>query len=226
MGGGEVGGHKKPHANSKDITGHRFGRLVAVRDVGTSGERGRLWVCQCDCGIRKTIPKSYLVFYTSCGCVQREAARRVCVNKTKHGLNVSRLNNIRRGMISRCYSENNISYENYGALGVTVCEEWRASIVAFASWAMSNGYDPKKTIDRKNPAGNYTPDNCQWATPKEQGLNKRDTKFVTIFGIRKPLATWAEDIGIRPSGLKYRLLNNWPDEELISPKDHHRKRAA
>lgn len=60
----------------KDRTGHRYGRLVAIRYVGPSGNaRGALWLCRCDCGNEITLPSSRLAtnLNHSCGCGHREA---------------------------------------------------------------------------------------------------------------------------------------------------------
>ena len=85
----------------------------------------------------------------------------------------TRLYSIWRGVKLRCYCPNHSSYKYYGAKGVEVCEEWRSSFVSFYEWAMLHGYRDDLTLDRVDPYGNYEPDNCRWATWKEQAQNKR-----------------------------------------------------
>ena len=77
-------------------------------------------------------------------------------------------------MIQRCYNPKNVNYPRYGGrlpYPVTVCDAWRESFKAFLAYI---GERPEgMTLDRIDPMGNYEPDNCRWATPKEQRANQR-----------------------------------------------------
>jgi len=87
-------------------------------------------------------------------------------------------------MIARCYNPNQTGYENYGGRGITVCDEWLNDRQAFIDWAKTHGYDPKLEIDRVDNDGNYSPENCRWATGTQQQLNSRRTTTFLEKGTR------------------------------------------
>lgn len=159
-----------------DLTGQKFGRLTVV-------ERHDLkrWKCKCDCG-NTTFSDGYQLrkgITQSCGCYQKE----LCGNQhRKHGFTRTRLYRIYYKMKERCYKPSNDNYKYYGALGITICDEWLNDFKSFADWAIANGYTDKLTIDRINNEKGYSPDNCRWATMKEQAANQR--KRGTVYGIK------------------------------------------
>ena len=94
----------------------------------------------------------------------------------KHGGFGTRLYRIWIGMKDRCFNKNGSNYYAYGAKGIVVCDEWKNSFEAFRSWALENGYEDTLTLDREDNDKGYYPDNCRWATSKEQLLNRRPSK--------------------------------------------------
>lgn len=162
-----------------DITGQRFGKLVAVERVGKAETGGYLWRCKCDCGnevIRLTkVLRSGSC--KSCGCLVGE---KLAEQHYKHGKShSSRLYHVWDGMRQRCNDPNHKSYKNYGGRGIRCCPEWD-DFTAFEAWALENGYDANAeygecTLDRIDVNGNYEPGNCRWVDNKTQAQNKRNS---------------------------------------------------
>lgn len=197
-----------------DLTGQRFGRLVALYPTEKRICRRVVWHCKCDCGKYKDVDSLNLVQgdTTSCGCVATEI---LIKRNTTHGDYNSRLYRIFRGMISRCDCPSSTEYENYGGRGITVCEEWR-DYNNFKQWAISNGYSNNLTIERNDIDGNYCPENCKWTTMKEQQNNKRNNHFLTYNGVTKTIAQWSDLLGINYGTLKSRINKlGWSVEDAL-----------
>lgn len=210
-----------------DLTGQKFGRLTVIEKAGSSDSHGILWRCKCDCGNVCEVRAYYLKTggTRSCGCLRSEAsaekARRMGEANVKHGQ--SRRNKthplfyVWYTMKARCKYPNHISYPNYGARGITVCDEWQ-EFESFYEWAMANGYKKGLEIDRIDCEGNYEPSNCRFVTRIENSRNKRNTAYLTAHGETRPLVEWAEVLGIPRNRIWNRLRRGWSEEEAVFGK--------
>lgn len=108
-----------------------------------------------------------------------------------------------KAMKQRCQNPKCHSYQNYGARGITVCDEWQ-EFEPFLEWALANGHQEGLAIDRADNNKGYNPNNCHWVTPRENANNRRVTSFITVNGECLPETVWAEKIGVRRGTVK-----NW-----------------
>ena len=155
-----------------DLPGQRFGRLVVIkRGEAASGSKAQ-WICKCDCGKTVLVRHDHLRSgaVVSCGCWRREEIRQ---RHLTHDGTHTRLFRIWGGMKNRCYNPNNGSYTRYGGRGITVCDEWLHSFVAFRDWSLAHGYTDDLSIDRIDNEKGYAPDNCRWIPMAEQSKNRR-----------------------------------------------------
>ena len=116
-------------------------------------------------------------------------------------------------MIQRTTQPNNPAYSNYGKRGIVVCERWRT----FAHFLADMGERPAgMTLERNDNDREYSPENCKWASRKEQMRNTRVNRLLTINGKTQCVSAWAEGAGIKHHTLRARLRLGWPIEKALS----------
>lgn len=208
-------------SRNKDITGQRFGRLVALGPVAL--DSCVRWLCQCDCGNtavvsghelrrRETESRSRT---KSCGCLRREASAQ---RLRTHGMWGKRIYGIWRGIIDRCTNPNIHNFADYGGRGVIICEEWRHDFQAFHAYVSRLPNYAKKgfSIDRVDNEGSYVPGNVRWATQAEQNRNRRISRMITYQGKTQCLQAWEEEQGFRKGTLQQRLDRGWATERAMT----------
>lgn len=131
----------------------------------------------------------------------------------RHGLTNTLIYARWRAMLQRCTNPNNKSWPNYGGRGIFVCNRWK---VFDNFYADMGDPAPNETIERIDNDGPYSPENCRWATRKAQVRNTRKTVLLEVNGITRPLADWADDLGLSANVLRDRLDRGWGVEQVVT----------
>lgn len=209
-----------------DITGRRFGRLIVIRPVKRKNKLS--WECKCDCG-NVTYQQSHDLIVgkvVSCGCYHNEIRSQLAQNCHKtHGGSKTRLFKIWSGMLYRCKDNSAKVRKHYKDKGITVCNEWK-KFVPFRDWALSHGYRNDLTIDRIDNDKGYYPENCRWATYRQQENNKSDNHRVVIGGKEKTISEWSQVSGIREDTILYRVNAGWAENRLLTKGQTHERIAS
>lgn len=126
-------------------------------------------------------------------------------------------------MLERCGNPNNKNFSIYGGRGITVCDEWKDFSIFFAD--MGKAPSSKHSIDRIDNSLGYSPDNCRWATQKEQVANSRHPRMVEVLGETKSVTEWAEITGTTATVIRQRIHKlGWPAEDaVLTPKNGLRR---
>lgn len=218
----------------QDFIGRRFGRLVVVSFLGSrphphakyrAKSKARFWECLCDCGQIVEHHTSALNSgnVRSCGCLRRDQ-RYISKNK-KHGMTNIPEHNVWSQMLMRCHNTDHHAYELYGGRGILVCEQWQNSFATFIA-DMGRRPSPKHTLDRIDNNLGYSPENCRWATWREQSQNKRTNQFLTFQGQTLCIAEWERRLGFSSGLIRYRQKRGFSLENIMTTPPETRPTKA
>jgi hypothetical protein len=177
------------------------------------------WICKCVCGETR-VKQGYFLrrgLAKSCGCKKREILRAFVSRHGRSQPGNEHFNTfyIWSTMLARCGNKKHKSYHRYGGRGISVCERWKQ----FENFLSDIGdVPPGMTIDRIDNNGDYSKENCRWASHKEQARNRSNNRLVSAFGRTQPLSAWAEEYRIPWDTLAWRI-RAWgnAEESLTKP---------
>lgn len=196
------------NSTNNSLLGQVFGRLTVISSRKVSG---RIYLsCRCICGIIKEIRGRHVMTGAtkSCGCWVRDTPS----TKT-HGRSNDPVYFVWASMIQRCSNKNNKAFRNYGGRGITVCDRW----MTFYNFYSDMGpRPPGGTVERINNDKGYSPENCRWATQKEQMQNTRINHYLTCGNRTQTLCAWAAELGVTPGALCSRLSRGWSVEDAVT----------
>ena len=193
-----------------DLVGKGFGLLQVVAYAGSRSRGGAMWECICACGTRKVIDGANLRYgrTNSCGCNMHAGHR------ATHQMSHTSIHNIWCGMRQRCENPNPMAFADFGGRGIQVCERWQA----FENFLADMGVPPTgMSIDRIDNDGGYSPENCRWASQKEQVNNRRTTLRCEFGGVTRTLKEWADETGLPYKTLHHRYAAGKREHDLFAP---------
>ena len=212
--------------NKKIVTGSVIGNFTVLEIIPGSETRDpvsgkhtihsrRSFVCRCICGKIKTLKSSVIYRQVSCGCKFRRE-----LNTRTHGMGGKIANGKRLkiyqiwcGMHQRCNNRSCRAFEDYGGRGIRICARWKK----FENFFADMGHPlPGMSLNRRNNNGDYSPENCHWATKLEQAGNTRRTIHLTFDGKTQTLREWAADLNVKYRRLYKRYLMGWAVDRILS----------
>lgn len=191
--------------STPSLVGQQFNSLKVIQKLEPRNGK-QYWKCLCVCGRFSEVYTNRLRsgHTKSCGCGKA---------RTTHRLSKTPEYSVWAKMLQRCQNDKSQQYKHYGQRGIKVCDRWHK----FENFIADMGVRPSPlhSIERKQNDGDYCPENCLWATLKEQRRNTRRNRFITFNGEILCVEDWAIKLGISPSGMAHRL-KNWALEKALS----------
>ena len=201
----------------QNVIGEKYGRMLVIKELDgiRYGKKiDRVVLCKCDCSNEKVVRLGNLRSgnVQSCGCITIENRK----SERTHGMTGTKEYKAWQSIHQRCFNENDCNYKYYGARGIGVCERWMSSV----NFLEDMGRCPSKThsIERRDNDENYCPENCKWATKKEQANNRRNTRSLEFKGVTMSVSEWAGFLELKVSTLFSRLDKGWSTHKALTTK--------
>lgn len=130
-------------------------------------------------------------------------------------------------MKTRCLNPRNKAYKNYGLRGIGICDRWLSSFRLFVE-DMGEKPSPQHSLDRIDNDGDYTPENCRWASKRQQMNNTRENHHLTHDGETRTIAEWSRETGIGQATILDRVNHHGlsHSEALTRPIRAHNEKLA
>jgi hypothetical protein len=197
---------------ASELEGHVFGRLTVKHRIYPNRNGNTVWHCECQCGNAKDAVAVQLRAgrTQSCGCLRLDRNLEAVIT---HGKSKTRVYKIWFGMTRRCRNPDNKNYDRYGARGIYVCDRWHK----FENFIADMGEPPAaSTLERLDNDGPYSPDNCCWASRKDQSRNTSVSIIVEFDGRKMSLPEACELTGLKYESVYMRMRRGMPFADAVS----------
>lgn len=200
------------HPRFIDLTGHIYDFLTVLGFCGRKGSRKQFaWWCECECG-QITIQRSAILrtqeSHHSCGCHRHELTRQRLTIHNESGKNVTPEYSSYRHAKERCEKVTHHAYKRYGGRGIKFLFDDYPQFLQI----MGRKPSPQHSLDRIDNDGHYEPNNCRWATKKEQASNRVNSHMITLNGITQTFSEWSRVVGMPLSRTSMRLRHGYCTE--------------
>lgn len=186
-----------------ELAGKKIGKWTVLEYIGDSR-----WRVRCDCGAIEDRDAWSLEHGQTFGCRKCRRPRNELIYTPEY--------HVWSDMFQRCYNPKERQFKNYGARGIRVCKRWSGK-GGFMRFYNDMGQRPVKgyQLDRIDNNGDYSPENCRWASSKENNRNRGNNRLIKIDDEEKCLSEWCEHFGKKVSCVTGRLERGWSIEDAL-----------
>lgn len=199
------------------VVGETYYHFTVIQHLGSVRRKKRL-LCRCVCGVEKVVVENDLRLGTtkSCGCFRRQWS------SDRHRTHGQAGVGGKRTVLYRAWEAMRDRVRRsdvYVRRGITVCAEWAGSFEPFRDYVGANlGERPKGcSLDRIDNDRGYEPGNIRWATPAVQMRNRSVNTLVTVDGVTRCIAEWAEVSNLTPAAICGRIYDlGWDEQRAVT----------
>lgn len=213
-----------PPKGALELVGSWSNSLFVIKRIDTT-----FVLCRCVCGKEKPFRLRSVQNgeAKSCGCQRKRYLQEAARKRVPDKVSCHNEYRIFHQMKQRCYNPKDSTFKSYGGRGIQICDRWLASYAAFLE-DMGPRPSTGHSVDRIDNEKGYSPENCRWATTKEQANNTRTTSWLTLNGERKTSTEWEEllfpSLGLTKQNIADRKYWGWSDERILTTPVKHPKR--
>jgi hypothetical protein len=198
----------------KDLTNKIFNKWTVLKEVERNKSNKRMWFCKCVCGNTSTIIQENLTLNKSTQC---RSCALTSKNKKQDFLREDhRLYSVWKNMKSRVNNPNRSHYHRYGGRGIKICERWNDFLLFLED--MEDSFEEGLTLDRIDNDGDYSPENCRWATQKEQNNNQEKSLHLLFEGHYYTESELSEKTGVKRTTIQQRRRRGYSVNEMVYGK--------